>query len=296
MSVTENEITRPGTAIPGVPPIMEVQHPDESFENLIMIIRELHRQRDDLLRAEGDLTRRLKSIDRRASVGQNLIDTHYKVAENARKSNGEARGHRIHGAQARDASSLAAPALVAARAAIHEQKLIVEKHLKAHAIKLPVWKSFGEQVRGFGIIGLAQIVGEAGDLSNYANPAKLWKRFGLAVMPDGQQRKHKDAALAVLHGYSPRRRAVMHVIGDSMLRNCEGYWRKVYDDNKKHERAKAAKEGLTVAPSVKIQRMSVADRAKCRSDGHIHNRALRYLEKRLLLKLWQAWRDENEET
>ncbi len=289
MSVTENEVTRPGTASFSVLPRAKAPNPDESFQNLIMIIRELHRQRDDLLRAEGSLTRQLKSIDRRASVGQDRIEIQYCRAEDARKSNGEARGQFFNDTQIKGASSLAAPALVAARAAIHEQKLLVEKHLKSHALKLPVWKSFGEPIRGFGIIGLAQIIGEAGDLSNYANPAKLWKRFGLAVMPDGQQRKHKDAALAVLHGYSPRRRSVMHVIGDSMLRNCEGYWRKVYDDNKQHERDKAAAEGLTVAPSAKIQRMSVADRAKCRSDGHIHNRALRYLEKRLLLKLWQAW-------
>ncbi len=289
MSVTENEIIRPGTARNALTPSLPVPTPDESFQNLIMIIRELHRQRDDLLRAEGNLTRQLKSIDRRASVGQILSVTQSDSAEDARKSNGGAKDRLSIDSHIGNVSSLAAPALTAARVAIHENKLLIEKQLTKYAKQLPVWNSFWEPIRGVGAMGLAQIIGEAGDLSNYTNPAKLWKRFGLAVMPDGQQRKHKDAALAELHGYSPHRRAVMHVIGDSMLRNCEGYWRKVYDDNKQRERDKAAAEGLTVAPSAKIQRMSVSDRAKHRSDGHIHNRALRYLEKRLLKKLWQAW-------
>jgi hypothetical protein len=35
-------------------------------------------------------------------------------------------------------------------------------------------------VRGAGQLGLATIVAEAGDLANYPNPAKLWKRLGFA--------------------------------------------------------------------------------------------------------------------
>jgi hypothetical protein len=35
-------------------------------------------------------------------------------------------------------------------------------------------------VRGAGALGLATIVAEAGDLANYPNPAKLWKRLGFA--------------------------------------------------------------------------------------------------------------------
>jgi hypothetical protein len=33
---------------------------------------------------------------------------------------------------------------------------------------------------GFSLLGLAVIIGEAGDLGNYPNPGKLWKRLGLA--------------------------------------------------------------------------------------------------------------------
>lgn len=35
-------------------------------------------------------------------------------------------------------------------------------------------------VRGFGNLGFAQIIGECGNLSKYAGPAKVWKRLGLA--------------------------------------------------------------------------------------------------------------------
>ena len=40
--------------------------------------------------------------------------------------------------------------------------------------------AFVDGVTGFGLVGFAQIVGECGNLSNYANPGKVWKRMGLA--------------------------------------------------------------------------------------------------------------------
>ena len=73
------------------------------------------------------------------------------------------------------------------------------EHMMAFAKALPV-ASFVEETRGFGYLGLAQIVAEAGDLSNYANPAKLWKRFGLAVIDGRAQRRVADKELAIVHG------------------------------------------------------------------------------------------------
>ena len=54
-----------------------------------------------------------------------------------------------------------------------------EKEMEKLAGDLPV-AIWIESVRGAGMLGLATIVAEAGDLSNYPNPAKLWKRLGFA--------------------------------------------------------------------------------------------------------------------
>jgi hypothetical protein len=54
-----------------------------------------------------------------------------------------------------------------------------EKSMEGLAAELPV-ASWVEGVRGAGLLGLATIVAEAGDLSNYPNVAKLWKRLGFA--------------------------------------------------------------------------------------------------------------------
>ena len=54
-----------------------------------------------------------------------------------------------------------------------------EKEMEKLAAELPA-AGWVESVRGAGLLGLATIVAEAGDLSNYPNPAKLWKRLGFA--------------------------------------------------------------------------------------------------------------------
>lgn len=125
--------------------------------------------------------------------------------------------------------------------------------------------AWADEVRGFGRPSLAQIVAEAGNLDSYANPAKLWSRMGLGLGPDREVR---------YQGRSPRRRAVMAVIGGNFLKSG-GEYKGLYDDRKAYELTKPA---CLACPG-----------EHCRP-GHAHNRALRYIEKRLLLNLWRVWR------
>ena len=140
---------------------------------------------------------------------------------------------------------------------------------------------------GFGALSLAQIVGEAGDLLNYANPAKVWKRFGLAVINGERQQKKTNVDLAALHGYSPRRHSIIFVISDSLLKKQNDY-KALYDARKTYEVEKAVAAGLTVAPQAVISRKK--DKEKYRSAGHIHMRSQRYVAKRLLRNVWRALR------
>ena len=147
----------------------------------------------------------------------------------------------------------------------HKYRHEAEQNIMELAETLPVW-DWVKGVRGIGSLGLGLIVGEAGDLSNYDNPAKLWKRFGLAP----GQRKIRGTEEGLEAGYSPRRRAMMHIVGDCLikLQGKAGPYRKVYDDRKAYEEAQH--------PELQL--------------GHRHKRAMRYMEKRFLLDLWKRWR------
>jgi hypothetical protein len=105
-----------------------------------------------------------------------------------------------------------------------------EKAMLRFARQLPVaaWVEAPEQ-NGFGPGSLAVVVGEAGDLANYANPAKVWKRLGCAPhayagvtqMPS-TWRTGKPAKLPAgeweAMGYSPRRRSIAYLIGENLMR------------------------------------------------------------------------------
>ena len=180
-------------------------------------------------------------------------------------------------------------AAVAAREPFEAVEKAAVKEMERLAKSLPVWSSWGEGIKGFGARSLAVIVGEAGNLSNYPTKAHLWKRMGLAVMDgirQGGLSKNAGADAWVAHGYSKQRRSRVWTIGDSMVKT-DGPYRAVYLARKEYERERAEREGLTVAPSAKIPKKD-ADRYI--SDGHVHRRAQRYMEKKMLRDLWVAWR------
>lgn len=171
-----------------------------------------------------------------------------------------------------------------------------KKQLESLAEQLPV-SGWAGGIRGFGPVGLAIIVGEAGDLGGYSNPGKLWKRMGVAVL-DGKRQgglpKSSSAAEWKAHGYNRVRRSRLYTIGLSMIMagdakpgSKETSYRQVYLDRKAYEAARAEADGLIVAPSAKIPK---GKQTEYRSLGHIDNRARRYVEKRLLRDLWRAWR------
>jgi hypothetical protein len=243
---------------------------------LIRDIREHHRRRVDLMRAMQRLTLQIKAICRRFCDGDK---TEAEVLYKAITGKGE------H-PEAAAAGAWCTPFLVA-QSCIEEDRKAEEKQLKKLAKQLHV-AEWVEGVRGFALPSLAAVIGETGDLSNYDNPAKLWKRMGLAVIQGGRQRRVTgDAALE--HGYSPDRRSIMWNIGGCVIKSGSGHYREVYDERKAFEIAKAEAAGLTVAPAGKIPKKRAAE---FMSAGHVHNRAQRYMEKRLLRDLWREWRNE----
>lgn len=114
--------------------------------------------------------------------------------------------------------------------AFNEMKRELEKLMTKAAKKLAVaaWVEQPEQ-RGFGMLFLAIVIGETGDLSNYANPAKVWRRMGCAPWTFNGETKMgctwrcgKEGRLPSeeweAFGYSPRRRSIAYLIGEGIVK------------------------------------------------------------------------------
>jgi len=106
----------------------------------------------------------------------------------------------------------------------------LEKEMVRLAKQLPVARWVGQpEQRGFGLLFLAVVVGETGDLSNYPNPAKVWRRLGCAPWTCGGKtlmgatwRGGKEGKLPAAEwesfGYSPRRRSIAYLIGEGAVK------------------------------------------------------------------------------
>lgn len=246
----------------------------------IKVIREFWRRRQAWHRAEKSLTLQAKAMCR------GLVPDGNK--EEANKIYDAATGKGAHD-KAVEALVLIGP-IVGGRKVIEVERVAVERSLAKLAKRLPV-APWIESTYGVAIPSLAALVGEAGDLSVYSNPAKLWKRMGLAVMPDGtrQQKRAGD-------GYSPNRRSVVWNVGGGLIGGMGRGPRLMPGEDPD------GREDLSPLQRVFVKRLryeAERDPAHVRPvtaggkesfSKHAANRAKRYVEKRFLLLLWREWR------
>lgn len=248
----------------------------DTHEMTIAAIREQHRERVDHHRAEKALTLQIKARCRRFVGGDKTeadkLYTAMMALRDGKKPTDEAATLLL----------LANQHLLGARDIVEKARQHAEDRAAKLATSLPIWTKWAKDVRGLGPLSIAQIVGEAGDVGNYRTVSGLWKRMGLAVINGGRQRRVKGDE-ALLHGYSPQRRSIVWNIGNNMIRSQRGTkideetgeitqeadpYRAVYDQRKAYEHERD--------PEI--------------TKGHAHNRAKRYMEKRLLREMWKAWR------
>ncbi|MDE2098657.1 MAG: hypothetical protein KGL39_15490 [Patescibacteria group bacterium] len=241
-------------------------------------LTEICTRRNDFVRAQGNLDRQIKQLVARATGKKKVTDKDVKAFLDEGPL--VLVTHLSSFVQLRD------------EALAHRKKF--DKLVQAKAKELPAYGRFVLPTKGFGLIGFGQIVGEAGDLANYSEPCRLWRRFGLHVIggkaPSTWKRMKKSESLSKSAwsdaGYSPRRRSLMFVVADSLLRNKNNPYRAFYLAAKELERTKALAEGLIIAKADEIPK---GEWAKYRSLKHIDLRARRKVAKRLLRDLWRSW-------
>lgn len=193
----------------------------------------------------------------------------------------------------------------------------IEKKMEQLAGELHVvsWVLEPDQ-KGFGIMSLATIVGEAGDLSDYPNPGKLWARFGChPYEKDGEShmgstwkaraRRPGVVRLAAedweAFGYSPRRRSIMYVIGENLIKqNGNGPYRRRWLQAK--IRAHELHPEWEWKPCDACKGTGRVDGLVCPTCGglrqkclHAHRHGMLLATKLLLRELWAEWNGRPEE-
>lgn len=184
-------------------------------------------------------------------------------------------------------NDLEAHALFTGLEAVREGRKASERSLINEAKKLPI-ATWPASVPGLNLLSLAQLVAEIaplahkvrdGEMARGRQEACVWKRLGVGLIQlEGEdpqrQRKAINKGLAELMGYNPSRRSVLYVIGDNLIKT---------GGNKK-----AAK------PSVYYQlyltrKAYEQEKHPDLKPKHIHVRAKRYVEKKLVRHLLAEW-------
>lgn len=164
-----------------------------------------------------------------------------------------------------------------------------EKTLRTLAADLPGARYCRETI-GISLFALAAVVGECPGLNGRAfldfdTYHRVWKRFGLGVV-DGKRQHKATGEEGIRQAYSPQRRSVVWILGESALK--KGFYRDRYLAIKEREREKWESQGLTILPAKDLPKEHTALTHK--SQGDLHNRAKCLMEKELLRDLWREFR------
>ena len=162
------------------------------------------------------------------------------------------------------------------RDAFDAMRQSVESEMRRNVRTLPIWQ-WAKEVRGLGELGVAIVIGEAGNLSLYPKKGHLWKRLGLAVIDGERQQRKSGKEAAAAHGYSPQRRSEMWVLADSMLRA----------QLRKQDEAQSTSLGLY--GDLYLRRRATTEQREGWTKAHSHADAKRYMWKGVLKHMRAAW-------
>ena len=204
-----------------------------------------------------------------------------RAAELRRKVKKDGGGHSLTAQQGLASSSPAIPLILLSaqsRRSWDVYRKQIEARMRTLAKTLPVWP-WADNVRGLGELGVAIIIGEAGDPANYPRIECLWKRLGLAVIDGERQQRKRGAEAAAAHGFNPSRRAEIWTIGDSLFLL---QWRRAKDDAPAHP--------LGPYGAAYAKRKAATEGREGWSLGRRDADARRVMTKALIEDFWKAWK------
>jgi hypothetical protein len=280
----EDHAARNGTSQAAISLLPEGQQSCAAWLATIQEIGGKARTLANLVAANTFLTNQIKAKCRSVVRGVRCADKEKKCGYELCKADA-AEADRLYdairgkGQHEREAIGITLAPQLAALEPIEAERAILERNIERVAEGLPV-TDWCKSVRGVGMLSLARLVAETGDLSNYSTHSKVWKRLGLAVIDGERQRKCSDKAKAAAHGYNPRRRAVVWVIGDTLFKGQSGRI-----DKDTGEVKRQAGRYRVVYDTYKARML---DRDGM-TPGKAHAMSLRYMTKIFTRDLWREW-------
>jgi Transposase IS116/IS110/IS902 family len=268
---------KPSQAVPG------------SFSSVIEAIRAHHRERRFAMGIQQVLDRKLESFIRINKTDWHVLDDD----ETREKANKEVdalikRARKGEG----DPSIILIVGLTdKARAPADAERKRHELEMESLAEQLAV-AAWVKSVPGFGLLGLATIIAETGDLANYPNVAKVSKRLGYAPY-DGlagsswKREKWRNGRPALTpeqwieNPFSGRRYALIHMIS-LWLKNKQWIGAKRTDDG-------VGKPNGYYGEVYATRRAHTAQTHPDWSKKHSHMDGLRIMMKEVLKDLWFVW-------
>ncbi len=174
---------------------------------------------------------------------------------------------------------------------------IYEKEMLKIGKQLPLHNWF-TAIDGCGEGAFCILLAETGNLSNYANPAKVWKRMGLAVENGVAHKNRKgNGTEGKSTGYSKRRRMIAHRISEAIVKQGT-YYRDVYLKRKQYEAERDEKGYNKLFVETRKKAMLENYKSKLNQE-RIKNgqaplfvidlRAQRYMVKQLIRDFWIEW-------
>lgn len=281
--------TSTATSTPALADVKPMLAMPGSLSSTIEAIRAHHRERRFAMGIQQVLDRKLESY-----IRINKTEWHVGDDEATRDKANKDVAAKIKAARAGDGD----PSIITvvgltdnARAPADAERARHEKEMETLARSLPV-APWVETVPGLGYLGLATIIAETGDLSLYANVAKVWKRLGYAPYNGKAGSTWKratwrngDAALTadqwIENPFSGKRYALMHVIA-VWLKN------KQWIGAAKTEDGVGKPNGIYGEVYARRRDHTVVTHADW-SKQHSHMDALRVMMKEVLKDLWLQW-------
>lgn len=277
-------------------------------EEIVKDLRVLQRQREWHLKSRNMISNRLvATVAGTIGYSSGMTDTERK------KKFSEAMkviDQIMEGEVASSVEEIVTTAMVSV-VAFNRMKLVAEGKMEELAKQLEIaeWVSKPEQ-RGFGLLSLAKVLGETGDLANYANPGKVWRRLGCAPFTkEGvtlmgatwRSRSNKKDVVTLRakdweeFGYPPRRRSLAYLIGEGLLKQNKSIYRERYDTAKA---IAMKKPDWTRCDKCKGTRKIKRSKCEnCKGTGEVkmrcHNHGMLLATKLLLKNLWIIWNGED---
>lgn len=176
-----------------------------------------------------------------------------------------------------------------------EKKVLkdISTELKNH----PIWTEYLIHIKGIGPTMAGALVSEIGNILRFATVSKLWMYCGYGLR---LAEKNGFAIQQLRKGekitWNPLLKAKLHILGESLLKQNNPRYRKIYDEYKHRISnmpcSKAPVDHLNNEEKAKPNREEVLkaklDAFGC-TKGHRHAKALRYMIKIFLIDLYATW-------